>query len=117
MGMNIYHYLGPALKVELPESVDQWEDLLEEVLHEALRGLNGEGDKSVAQFYGPNESREGYFQWSSDDWSEGRFLDIATLNIQAEMAAFEKAWKPEIDKLREVGFKVECTYVVGGAWS
>ena len=116
MGMDIYYYMGPALKIESPESLDLWE-FREGELEEALYELNGEGDKSSATFYGPNQDREGYFQWSSDKWSEGSFEVIGSLDLPAEMAAFEKAWKPEIDKLREAGCKVETTYVLGGSYS
>ena len=60
MGMDIYYYMGPALKIESPESLDLWE-FREGELEEALYELNGEGDKSSATFYGPNQDREGYF--------------------------------------------------------
>lgn len=116
MGMSMYCYMGPALKIEAPESLALWE-LIEVGLDQSLYLMNGEGDKSAAAFYGPNRNREGYFQWNSDKWSEGRFIAIGSLDIPAEIAAFEKAWKPEIDKLREAGCEVEITYVVGGAYS
>lgn len=116
MGMSMSVYVGPYLKVEVPD--DKIDDLLDEFqdLVQDGRGESGENDADL--YLIPNQDLPGVSRPMSFDRHEGDYKPIEFRSITEhveECEAFTELVCPLLQELRENGFEFrECWGVVTG---
>ncbi len=118
MGMGYYVYMGSALRLRgKPSEGPSLREYIVDELGEAFFELpNEERTEARRDIWLPNKYRD-YRSWSFDRNSDSPQIVVLDqdFNVEAELKQFEKAFEPEINKLREVlgPGNVEFLYFVG----